>query len=110
MSFVWSLCFVGDQDVPCTVQWVYEHSAASGADPLQPAAVGGARQPAEPPQGHQGSGGHVLGAGGGLWEHAGRQGARLLDVQVLPLTQTAGRLRVRFPAKVSRFGEAKTIL
>ena len=92
LKFLFNDVCAGDEEIPSGVQRVHEHRAAPGVDPLQPPHPGGTRIPAEPAEGHQGSGGDELRAGGGVQLHADRQGPGSVGRQVLPLPQTYGVL------------------
>lgn len=56
-------------------------------------------QPAEPAEGHQGAGGHVIWAGGHGWESPHRTPAGHVGQALIPLSQTTGQLHHRFPRK-----------
>ena len=51
--------FTGDESLPCGLSREYEHSAETGTDPIQQTHLRNQIHPAEPPESHQGFGGHV---------------------------------------------------
>ena len=83
----------GDGAVPGAVQGVHEHRPATGAHPLQPADRRGAQYPTEHAEGHEGSGGDVIGLGGRVQQCNGGQSACCVGSQVLPLAKALGQLR-----------------
>ena len=93
---------VDHREVPRALHGLYEHRPETGADPLQPSAQRHPVVPHQPPEGHQGPGRHVGGAGGDLQQHAHRQGAGGVGGQVLPLAQAPRQLHHRLHVQVCR--------